>query len=416
MNVDTTQNIISFCTGYGGIELGIKRTGLPVRTVAYVEIEAFACANLVAKIEQGDMDAAPIWTDIKTFDGRPFRGKVDGIIGGYPCQPFSCAGKQLGDKDPRHLWPFIRTHIETIRPVWCFFENVAGHLRLGFDRVVKDLDEMGYIVEEALVTASQVGAPHKRERLFILGYSEGHLWGASGHDRQKSLDRTSTGGIPRIHETEDGSNPQRRSSAAGNSKRVLGSDGGNGKELENPPSGGGLKRVSPQDRPRRKNKKPSAGVSESSNGELADTKHRGSQERRPEGNGEVEGRNLQDDRAATSQFCPISSQNRWPARPGQEQYDWEEPRVVYSSSRRSTPDSKQGSTGESGTRGENESDSAGNRQVKSGMGRTVDGFASRVDELRLLGNGVVPQAAELAFRTLTNNTFLRNTTKELCQT
>ena len=170
--MDCTQNIISLCTGYGGIELGIKRTGLPVRTVAYVEIEAFAIANLVAKIEAGQMDAAPIWSNLKTFDGRPFRGKVHGIIGGYPCQPFSNAGKRQGAEDPRHLWPYIEKHIRTIRPVWCFFENVGGHLTLGFEEVAQGLRDLGYKVEAGLFTAAEVGGRHLRERLFILAYSD----------------------------------------------------------------------------------------------------------------------------------------------------------------------------------------------------------------------------------------------------
>ena len=132
-HVDTTQNIISFCTGYGGIEKGLRLAGEDVRTVAACEIETYAVANLVQKMETGALEPFPIWTDIKTFDGKPFCGKVDGIIGGYPCQPFSHAGKRKGTDDPRHLWPYILKHIRTIRPVWCFFENVAGHLTLGFD-------------------------------------------------------------------------------------------------------------------------------------------------------------------------------------------------------------------------------------------------------------------------------------------
>ena len=174
--MDSTQNIISFCTGYGGIELGLKRAGLDFRTVCYVEIEAFACANLVAKIEQGKMDSAPIWSDIKTFDGKPFCGKVHGVIGGYPCQPFSHAGQRKGTDDPRHLWPYILEHVRTIRPLWCFFENVSGHLTLGFDEVFKSLRGLGYAVEAGLFTAWEVEEailPHERQRLFILAYSNG---------------------------------------------------------------------------------------------------------------------------------------------------------------------------------------------------------------------------------------------------
>ena len=96
--MDTTQtNHLSFCAGYGGIDLGLRRVLPSCRTVAYVEIEAFAVANLAAKMEAGELDQAPIWTNLKTFNAEPFRGLVDILSGGYPCQPFSAAGKrQIG--------------------------------------------------------------------------------------------------------------------------------------------------------------------------------------------------------------------------------------------------------------------------------------------------------------------------------
>ena len=118
------------------------------------------------------LDEALIWTDLKTFDGRAWRGKVDCITGGYPCQPFSVAGKKLAEKDPRHLWPEIKRLITEIEPPICFFENVGGHLRLGFEQVANDLSELGYKVKAGLFTAQEVGAPHKRERLFILAYRD----------------------------------------------------------------------------------------------------------------------------------------------------------------------------------------------------------------------------------------------------
>ena len=114
-HVDSTQNIISFCTGIRGIERGIEML-FPVRARCFVEIEAFAIANLVAEMEAGFLAPAPIWSNAKTFDPKPFRGKIHGIVGGYPCQPFSRAGKRGGDSDPRHLWPNILATIKTVRP------------------------------------------------------------------------------------------------------------------------------------------------------------------------------------------------------------------------------------------------------------------------------------------------------------
>jgi len=94
--VDNTQNIISFCSGYGGLDRGIELAGVKTRTVAYVEIEAFAITNLVAKMETGLLVPAPLWTNLKTFPLERFSRRVHGITAGYPCQPFSCAGRRGG--------------------------------------------------------------------------------------------------------------------------------------------------------------------------------------------------------------------------------------------------------------------------------------------------------------------------------
>jgi DNA (cytosine-5)-methyltransferase 1 len=151
------------------LELGLKLVfGEGYRTACYVEREAYAAATLVARMEDETLDKAPVWDDIKTFRGRPLRGLVDIVSGGYPCQPFSVAGKMLGTKDPRHIWPHIAHIVEEVHPEWCFFENVAGHLRLGFEQVQDDLRRMGFLVAAGLFTAAEVGASHRRERLFIL--------------------------------------------------------------------------------------------------------------------------------------------------------------------------------------------------------------------------------------------------------
>jgi DNA (cytosine-5)-methyltransferase 1 len=161
---------LSLCAGAGGLDLGLHIAIPDYRTVCYVERETYAAATLVARMEGQALDQAPVWDDVATFDGKPWRGIVDIIHGGYPCQPFSIAGKKLGDKDPRHLWPHIARIVREIEPPLCFFENVGGHLRLGFEQVHDDLRSMGYRVKAGLFTAEEVGAPHRRERLFILAY------------------------------------------------------------------------------------------------------------------------------------------------------------------------------------------------------------------------------------------------------
>jgi DNA (cytosine-5)-methyltransferase 1 len=171
--VDNPVKLLSLCTGYGGVELGLQRLGLDLRTVAHVEIEAFACANLVAKMEAGALDAAPIHTDVKTFPYSDFRGCVDLLTAGYPCQPFSAAGARRGEDDPRHLWPHIAKGIQLCRPGWVFLENVEGHISLGLSTVISDLEEMGYRTTWGIFSAAEVGAPHQRKRVFILANSNG---------------------------------------------------------------------------------------------------------------------------------------------------------------------------------------------------------------------------------------------------
>jgi site-specific DNA-cytosine methylase len=180
--------VASFCTGYGGIERGLGIAGIQHRVVVNVEIEAFAVALLVKAMEEGSMDAAPIWTDLKTFPSERFRGKVDIITAGYPCQPFSVAGNGLGEDDPRHLWPFILRHIKAIKPRWVFLENVRGHVKNGLREVLADLGKAGYRTEWGIFSAEEVGAPHRRERLFIIADS------ASVGGGKVPVDRNFSGG------------------------------------------------------------------------------------------------------------------------------------------------------------------------------------------------------------------------------
>jgi len=150
-----------------------------------VEIEAFACANLVAKMEAGELDAAPIWTDIKSFDGGAFRGRVDILTGGFPCQPFSVAGYRNIDDDPRHLFPYILNTIRDVQPELVFLENVEGIIgaKLKSDgwndpsgtpvllHVLRELERAGYRATWGIFSATEVGAPQRRNRTFVLAHA-----------------------------------------------------------------------------------------------------------------------------------------------------------------------------------------------------------------------------------------------------
>jgi DNA (cytosine-5)-methyltransferase 1 len=317
--VDNTETItvLSLCTGYGGLELGLAGAlQNPMRVIA-VEIEAYALALLAAKAQEGKLAVEAMWPDLRTFPAERFRGCFDFILAGYPCQPFSVAGKRQGTDDPRHLWPDIARIVEAVEPVWCFFENVPGHLSLGLPDVYCSLRNMGYKVEAGLFTAAEVGAPHRRQRLFILAYNE-----ASGFSRGNLSIRQS----------------QQQKQAAINTMRT---------------------------------------------GKMADaggTKHKRRQ-----------GQQGNDDEKLTT---IAGSCDKWPARPGQPQYEWEEPRVVGNAEY-----PRQGRSRRSAQRLGDRSEMCAEK-AQSGVGRAVDGTARRVDRLRLLGNGVVPQQVEKAFREL----------------
>jgi len=409
--VDNTQNIISFCTGYGGLELGIRRAGVDVRTIVNVEIEAFCCANILAKTEEGRMDNAPIWTDLKTFPAREFRGKICGLIGGYPCQPFSSAGKRQGEKDPRHLWPYILKHVRAIRPVWCFWENVAGHTTMGLWRVLSDLEEEGYRCAWGIFSAEEVGAPHQRKRVFILAcLPNASCEGLQRDELPRQYRKENTGREESRHGStaelcNDGIlgnttslRPHRGSeNCEGEQSEVLGERLESDAELANPTS-----RQPRQSQARNGGQDTSGGSEE----ELADSECRGS----------AESMQLDTDLSAKPSGCDREEgqelgATRWPARPGEEQYEWEEPRVVADSkgtrqSEAKTIDERQESESDNGdsirniSKSESRRDGQVNCEAQSELGGATHGTQHRVDRLRLLGNGVVPQTAELAWKTL----------------
>lgn len=166
-------NLISICTGGGGLDLGVELAIPCARSVCLVEREAFGVSQLVSAMRQGLLAQAPVWSDARTFDGRAWRGSVDGLIGGIPCQPHSLAGKRLEREDPRDLWSTARRIIVQSGAWFVLIENVAGMLSSGgAERVYGDLGRLGFAREVGLFTASEVGASHERERTFILGVAD----------------------------------------------------------------------------------------------------------------------------------------------------------------------------------------------------------------------------------------------------
>lgn len=168
--------VLSVCSGYGGLDLAVKLAVPAARTVCLVEVEAYLCHLLVEKMQNGTLDPAPLWSDARTFDGRPWRGKVDCLVAGYPCQPFSKAGRLGQRDDPRYLWDHIRRIIGECGAPFVFLENVSNHLRRGFELVQDELRQMGYRVAATLSPAAEAGATHYRERLFVLAWSGASDW------------------------------------------------------------------------------------------------------------------------------------------------------------------------------------------------------------------------------------------------
>ena len=161
-------NGLALCAGFGGLEGGLERSLPEYRTICYVEGEAYPAAILAQKMEKGTVRKAPIWSNVITFNGKPWRGKVDIISGGFPCQPHSQAGKILGKDDPRNLWPSIVQIIGEVRPRFLFLENVANINNTYGKEIVGNLAQMGFDAAWCVVRASDVGAPHRRARWFLL--------------------------------------------------------------------------------------------------------------------------------------------------------------------------------------------------------------------------------------------------------
>jgi DNA (cytosine-5)-methyltransferase 1 len=157
------MRFLSLFAGIGGFDLGLERAGMTC--AGQVEIDPF-CQRVLAK----HWPNVKRMGDIREVKGDEF-GTVDLVAGGFPCQPFSFAGKQRGQKDNRYLWPEMLRVIEAIRPRWVLGENVAGIIHMGLDKVLFDLEVQGYACQALIIPACSVGAPHRRDRVWIIGNS-----------------------------------------------------------------------------------------------------------------------------------------------------------------------------------------------------------------------------------------------------
>jgi len=199
------MNELSLFTGAGGGVYASKLLGH--RVVGYVEWNDYCQRVIAQRIQDGIFDEAPIFGDIRAFVcagyAERYRGMVDVVSGGFPCQPFSVAGAGLGVDDERNMWPATRDVLDAVRPRYCFLENVPGLASNGYiGTVLGDLASLGYDAEWTVLGADDCGAPHRRKRLWILG----HLADASSRRRgqqkawqveqQGRAEAVSTGAVP----------------------------------------------------------------------------------------------------------------------------------------------------------------------------------------------------------------------------
>ena len=151
----------SLFSGIGGFDLAAQWAGWD--NIFQVEIDPF-CRKVLKK----NFPNVAKYEDIKEFDGKKYANTIDIISGGFPCQPFSVAGKQRGKKDDRYLWPEMLRVISEIRPTWIICENVAGIINMGLDQVLSDLENTGYTCQSFIIPACAKNAPHRRDRVWIV--------------------------------------------------------------------------------------------------------------------------------------------------------------------------------------------------------------------------------------------------------
>lgn len=197
-----TRNVLSLCAGVGGLELGIGLAldylGEAARSVCLVEREAAAAASLVASMEAGWLHQAPIWSDMRTFDGKPWRGVVDILASGDPCQDNSVAGKQAGSDGARFLAPEVCRIAEECRPSLIFRENVPGNADGQLEAIIPALERLGYRVAAGIFSSEETGNTMRRERLFIMARYDYQQWSTdeeepdSGPDGGRHIGRSST--------------------------------------------------------------------------------------------------------------------------------------------------------------------------------------------------------------------------------
>jgi len=201
------MRVLDLFSGIGGFSLGLERAGM--ETVAFCEVDAF-CRQVLAK----HWPNVRIHDDVRTLDGNQYRGTVDVVCGGFPCQPFSVAGKRAGKDDDRHLWPEMLRIIREVQPRYVIGENVAGFVNMELDNCLSDLEAIGYACGAFVIPACAVDAQHRRDRVWILANSNSNSEPSlSVNDEARGVQAINGGG--RIHANANSALEQGRGLSSG---------------------------------------------------------------------------------------------------------------------------------------------------------------------------------------------------------
>ena len=387
---------VDLCSGIGGFSLGFEWAELST-PILFCDTEEW-CRKILAK----NFPNVPIATDVKELAHDPERlvPDCDILTAGYPCQPFSVAGLQKGTKDDRHIWPYILKIVAHKRPTWCVFENVHGHIALGLDQVLADLEAEGYSTRTFVVPACGVNAPHRRDRLWIVAHSNSDSQSdvtEHGEQRQGQLgerdvgnaqhDGSSTAKVGGVNE-EDARGSSQGQSQAEQSSRASGrkDDGSLHQELADPNGigrGGGNsseRGTGERQFQSEKQRRSSVGRETERCGEpcrenVADTESERARKNDGRVRSGISGTGGREDPITQKDVADTQSKQSTPDDNGREQGAVSEPQQVQ----------PRGSSSWGGR--------GCNWEIEPNICRVAHGIPRRVDRLKGLGNAIVPQIA-----------------------
>ena len=358
---------VDLCSGIGGFALGFQWAELS-KPVLFCDIEPWS-----RKILKKHWPDVPIAKDVKELANDPngLIPECDILTAGYPCQPFSVAGQRRGTEDDRHIWPFIFTIIKAKRPSFCVFENVFGHVSMGLDEVLSDLEGEGYATRPFIVPACATDAPHRRDRLWIICRNVGD----TKHDGSSTTKVTGSIGETSKHHTQgqskaeqsEGASQSRDSGGLGESTRAEHVGNSESKRYE--------RRTDIERKGAENKQEQRLGVRGKLSGSSEDVAY--SQSMHSDGSGE----HTQQSEGQVSELGERSSEiNVADTDSEGSQGQWRE----------HEPISRQ-ETGHAASYSDKEIRARKNWQPEPRVGRVAHGVSNRVDRLRGLGNAIVPQ-------------------------